>query len=161
MPCPQRQMLISGRSQALGGRSTGAGENAGHQTLPSESAAASALQTHRFIHLSVRFLPHHPEGPLPYLSLDSISGFQRPPPVGGDWEAPRAEAGDHCKLKWLFSSCVYVESNRAWTRLGVCSLRSCRNLDIDSETWWKPWEKRLWVSTMKLKSDVSCVNDYE
>ena len=37
MPSRQRQMLISGRFQALGGRSTGAGEKANHQILPSES----------------------------------------------------------------------------------------------------------------------------
>ena len=44
---------------------------------------------------SVWFLPHHPEGPLSYLSLDSISGFWRPPPVGRDWNVSHTEAGNH------------------------------------------------------------------
>lgn len=80
-------------------------------------------------------------------SLDS----QGPRQSGGTAKCHTRKLGPFRKLKELFSIYIYVELNRAWMRLGIYPLHCCRNLDSDDETWWKPWQKWLWVSMMKLK----------
>ena len=91
--------VVKGRCWFQGERLWGeeAQEQEKQRTIDSSLRARmpSAPQTHRFIHLSVWFPPHSPEGPLSHLSLDSISGLRRPLPVRRDWKVSHTEAGDH------------------------------------------------------------------